>query len=292
MKKLIFTLFLLIPFLGYAQEEEKASTDLIFTNDLDSFYCKIETIGTNKITYHRYEYAGNVLFEIKKSKVKKIVFANGKTLILKDDATKPVAIKPHKEGEFPGKYSKFDKKDALKMDMVSLFMGMISFSYEHSLKRGMSVEIGAGYIFAPPFVDITMDHQQYKGFSFRGGFKFITSSDEYLKKTAHPHILKGLYVMPELMFSSYNYTNNYNGYNQIYSINSIAFTVNIGNQFVFNNNFLINWFVGVGLGESFEGYDDGFYYTHVGGYVPTPMFYDSFEIPFAFTAGFKMGFLL
>ncbi len=292
MKKLIFTLFLLIPFFGYAQEEH-ASKDLIFTYDLDSFYCKIEAIGTNKITYYRPNYAGNVLFEITKSKVKKIVFANGKTIFIKRDVVMPTANTTHKKGEFPGKYNKFDKKDALKMDMVSLFIGMASISYEHSLKRGMSVEIGAGYIFTGPFTDITMDNQQYNGFSLRGGFKFITSSDEYLLKTAHPHILKGLYVMPELMFSNYSYvSNNYLGYNNTYTTTSMAFTVNIGNQFVFNNTFLINWFVGIGVGGSLDGYDDGFYYTHVGGEVPTPLFYDSFQLPLAFTAGFKMGFLL
>lgn len=287
MKKIIFVLFLLTPFFGHAQENH-ASKDLIFTYDLDSFYCKIETIGTNKITYHRYEYAGNVIFEIKKNKVKKIVFANGKTIFIEKDVVMP----PKKKGEFPGKYNKLDKKDALKMDMVSLFLGMSSFSYEHSLKRGMSIEIGAGYIFTSPFPEVFSNHQQSRGFSIRGGVKFIASSDEYLKKTAHPHILKGLYVMPELMFSNYSYTDSYLGYNNTFSTSSIALTVNLGNQFIFQNSFLINWFVGVGLGGSFDGYDEGFYYTHVGGYIPSPFFYDIIELPLAFTAGFKMGFLL
>jgi len=288
MKNLIITLFLLIPFFGYAQEEH-TSKDLIFTYDLDSFYCKIETIGTNKVTYYRPEYAGNVLFEIKKSKVKKIVFANGKTIFINRNVEIPSANTPHKKGEFPGKYNKFDKKDALKMDMVSLLTGMASISYEHSLKRGMSVEIGAGYIFSAPYVAFTMHHQQYNGFSLRGGFKFISSSDEYLKKTAQPHILKGLYVMPELMYSSYNYES---GYNNTHTTTSAAITVNVGNQFVFNNTFLINWFMGIGLGVYFDDYKEGFYYTHAGGYVLPGLTYDSIKTPLTFTAGFKMGFLL
>jgi hypothetical protein len=116
----------------------------------------------------------------------------------------------------------------------------------------------------------------------------------------YSHLLKGWYFRPDVNFAAYNRDFEYYDYNNNNYINSRgevisgALTLSFGKQWVLSNVFLIDIYGGVGYGFSNQktnlpdNIDQYYYYGNEGynyGFVVTP------DIPLAFTAGFKVGFL-
>ena len=87
--------------------------------------------------------------------------------------------------------------------------------------------------------------------------------------------------MPEFLYISYSTTDGYQKVGITEDFSSFALTINGGYQHVFKNSFLLNFFIGGGLGKSLGDYNDTFYFSHI-------IF--SENLSFAFTAGFKLGY--
>ena len=118
------------------------------------------------------------------------------------------------------------------------------------------------------------------------GYKFIKGPDFYNKGTRFDHILRGAYVRPEISFSSYSLNSNQ-------SLNSstgpkvnttmVAFMINFGKQWVFQDRFLIDWFFGLGYGTGSNSDQNGsWHYAFVGG---------ASSFPIAVTTGIRIGVL-
>ena len=235
--------------------------------------CKVKEIGMDEIKYIMPEYSPDLIFSIDKSKVMKIIFANGKEMFFKDEMLNPDNYVDN-------------SRNAFKVDFISPLTGNTTFAFERNIRPGRSWEASLGIIGLGANV---MDDAF--GLFGRFGYKFIKSPDFYLRGMRYAHILKGGYIRPEIAFGSYSYRRtvyDYSGgypYNhQLKNVNNTfaSLMLNIGKQWVFDNSFLVDAYVGVGYGFDSDNYDDGYNFAMVTASDNTPL---------SFGAGLKVGFL-
>ncbi|RLD63941.1 MAG: hypothetical protein DRI84_09145 [Bacteroidetes bacterium] len=168
------------------------------------------------------------------------------------------------------------RKNAFKIHSM-LFNGSVALSYERSISRKISTEIGFGYIYTLPLYRTTRDYGTTRGFMLRGGLKYLFLSD----KSTTSQILDGPYLMPEFFYTSFCTKDGYQKIGITENFESYAITLNFGYQHVFKNGFLINVFLGGGIGKSMGDYNQIHYYNHI-------IFSDN--LSFALTTGLKLGF--
>jgi len=252
---------------GFAQ-------DRIIKTTKDTINCQIKEIGDDEIKYTQKDFRGDLIFGIDKNKVSKIIFSDGKELTIKDSMYDPLRYTDQ-------------NKNALKVGFLSPLFGATSFTFEHSLRPGNSIEATLGIIGLG--TDISGDSPG--GAYLKLGYKFIKSPDFYLKGMQYSHILKGAYIRPEVSFATYNskarMLYSYNGSvlssdNSTQTSTMFAIMLNIGKQWVFQDRFLIDWFTGVGYGFGDSKEDSPFHFAFLGGSDGTA---------FAITSGIRIGVL-
>jgi len=253
---------------GFAQ-------DRIIKITKDTIVCQIKEIGDDEIKYTQKDFRGDVVFGIDKNKVSKVLFSDGKELTFKDSMMDPTKYETQ-------------HKNALKVGFLSPLFGATSFTFEHSLKPGSSIEATLGIIGLG--TDFTGNSS--RGLYLKLGYKFIKSPDFYLKGMQYSHILKGAYVRPEISFSTYKSTvyaetdwmgNPIAGSSTSTETNTMfSIMLNFGKQWVFQDRFLIDWFSGVGYGFGNANFDNPFHYAFLGGSSGTA---------FAITSGIRIGIL-
>jgi hypothetical protein len=293
MKTIKFTLAILVILVAIVKSS--AQDALILRFKTDTLYVKVLEIGTDDIKYKLWPVDESMpSIAVEKSKIKKLILKNG-------------TIMKFSESDFtdPSFYEN-QRKMAVKIDMFSVLQGTISLGFEKSVSPGRSWEAGLGIIGVN-------DNTSNNGFFLRGGYKFINTPDYYTKGMRYMHILKGAYVKPELAMSIYDNTST--SYNYIYSSPTVTYTeskyrysnfalmLNFGKQWVFADRFLVDAFVGAGLGLQdkstisqksytinnsssyyYSYYDEGGEQSGIGIQVS--------ESGFAIQAGLKIGFLL
>ncbi|MCK5846686.1 MAG: hypothetical protein KAG84_04550 [Bacteroidales bacterium] len=258
------TLNILLIILGIIVSINAFAQDRIIKTNLDTIYCDIKEINTTEIKYKLPNYPADLIFGIDIEKVNKVIFRNGmeKTFTL--------------EMNNPENYTS-NNKNAIKFHFLSPMVGNIAVSYEKSISPGRSMEFGAGYIYG--FSD-----DEDNGVILRAGFKFMRTPDFYFSRMKYSHILKGSYVKPEIIFNSFN-TKNYNYQTNKYTkenVTSFSLLIVLGKQIIFSNAFLIDYYAGFGYGYTTND-NVSYYYSNT--IVET-------DIPFSFTAGLKIGFLI
>ena len=250
--------------------------DVITKRNSEVINCKVKEIGVDVVKYTLPDYPEDVLFSVENDKILKIVFENGKEKIFEIEL------------ENPENYLE-NRKNAIKIDFISPLTGNTTLGYERSIKPGQSIEAALGIIGLgsdPNDVNPT-------GFFVKFGYKFIKSPDFYMRGMRYAHILKGGYIKPEIMFGNYSKDfdhyeySGYPYYNSTYSserknITSGGIMLNLGKQWVYSNAFLVDFYVGVGYGFDSDDYEDNYHY----GFVTVAE-----DVPLAFTAGLKIGFL-
>ncbi|HEY3389379.1 MAG TPA: hypothetical protein VGK38_07405 [Prolixibacteraceae bacterium] len=267
MKK-ICILILLINILslnGFAQ-------DKIIKITKDTIACQIKEIGEDEVKYTRKEFAGEVIFGIDKNKISKILFSDGKELTFKDSMYDPARYETQ-------------HKNALKVGFLSPLFGATSFTYEHSLKPGSSIEATLGII----GLGDDINGESSSGLYLKFGYKFIKSPDFYLKGMQYSHILKGAYIRPEVSFASYSAIPSVSDYNNVgvppgtkENVTMFAIMINSGKQWVVNDRFLFDWFVGAGYGFSDAKNSNSFRFAFIGGGP---------DSKFVLTSGIRVGIL-
>lgn len=246
--------------------------DKIHKKSGDVIDCSVKEIGLDEIKYTVPGFGPELKFSIAKEKVLKVVFSNGQEIAIEDELTNPDNYRDN-------------FKNALKVDFLSPLTGNTTFYYERSIKPGRSIEAGLG------IVGLGLDPSEVNpaGFFTKFGMKFIKSPDVYLRGMRYAHVLKGSYVKPELIFGYYarDYDNFYEGSYWYYGttrrnvfIGSIM--LNFGKQWVIDNSFLVDFYVGAGYGFDSGDYDEGYHYAYVGG---------AEDIPISAAAGLKIGWL-
>ena len=269
MKKIYF-LILNISVLSYTGSAQ----DRIIKTTKDTINCQVKEIGDDEVKYTQKEFRGDLIFGIDKNKVSRIIFSDGKELKLMDSMYDPA------------QYEK-QHKNALKVGFLSPLFGATSFTFEHSLKPGNSIEATLGII----GLGINMNDYTSGGVYLKFGYKFIKSPDFYLKGMQYSHILKGAYIRPEISFATYNYKpsqmydymgNSIAGSNTTEKNTMFAIMLNFGKQWVIQDRFLVDWFTGIGYGFGNSHGDETFHFAFMGG---DP------EFPLAITSGLRIGFL-
>jgi hypothetical protein len=248
--------------------------DKLILRDGKIIECKVAEIGSDEIKYTVSEYESDVIIGIKKSKVDKIVFANGKEMVIDHLEAAKESMETNS-----GELFQIQKRNALKMEFLSPLFSVLSFSFERCIKPGSSLEATLGIVgigFKNP--------DDALGFAMKGRYKMIKSPDFYLQGMRYAHILKGKYLAPELLFAAYKGTSSEWEGAEEYTRIKFAALINIGNQWVFNDSFLMDIYIGLGYGYSNnEKLASSFPYVFsVAG--------DNF--PVAFSCGFRIGFLI
>jgi len=263
----------------FFSSQQAFSQDLIIKKTQDTIFCKISEIATDDIKYSLPEYPDDVRFSIEKGKLLKAVFSNGKEMVFIDELSNPE--------NYIGQ-----KKNAIKIDFMSPLTGNTTFAFEHSLKPGRSIEGTLGII----GLGIDPNEVDARGAFLKFGMKFIKSPDFYLRGMRYAHILKGAYVKPEISLGYYSkyihyydYSSNYQHYNykkERGNITTGAFHLDIGKQWVFDDAFLLDFFVGLGYGFAAYPKNSDSEPTYQYGYIIV-----SEDVPISLIAGLKIGFL-
>ncbi len=253
--------FSLFSFFGFTQ-------DRIIKINNDTITCKIKEIGDDEVKYTQKEFKEDVIFGIDKNKINRIVFSDGKELIIKNSM-------------FDLAQYNNQHKNGFKVGFLSPLFGATNFTFEHSLKPGSSIEATLGII----GLGTDLGGNKAAGLYLKFGYKFIKSPDFYNKGTRFDHILKGGYIRPEISFSNYS-INSEMGFTNSGGpkvTNTIfALMLNMGKQWVFSDRYLIDWFAGLGYGVGDPKQNVVWHYAFVGG-VP------GFRL--ALTTGIRIGVL-
>jgi len=252
--------------------------DLIYKKNKEVILSKIVEIGLDEIKYREYNNSESIVYSIAKSEITKIKFENGKEEFFVDDMQNSNLYADQ-------------KKQAIKFDFFSPIYYRFSFGYERSIKPGQSMEFGLGIVGLGNLPEVLKEGFNYdaSGAFARAGLKFIKTPDFYLRGMKYAHILKGSYFKPEFVMGSvtqkFDEQNWYTGIIEKRSINNtyIHIMLTAGKQTVFDDVFLIDYFVGmgyniantVGKSSNIDIYD----YASIGGTM------------MRFQAGFKVGYL-
>lgn len=257
-----FILFVLVLSVNSAFSQDK-----IIKKNQETIDCKIKEIGTDYVKYTLADYPEDVLFSIDADKLLKVVFASGQEKYFQQELTNPENYTDN-------------KKNAIKLDFMSPLTGNTTFSYERSLKPGRSMEATLGII----GLGIDPNDSDQAGIFIKYGYKFIKSPDFYFNKMRYAHILKGAYVRPEIAFAYYHYNIDpeyYGTPRERTSVFTGAVHLILGKQWIMDDVFLIDFYVGIGYGIS----DDGNAHYSYGYVVGDP------DVPVSATAGLKIGLL-
>ncbi len=278
--------------------------DLIYKKNKDVILGKILEIGVDEIKYKDFKNLDGPTISIAKNELQKIKMESGKETYFTDDMTNS------------NNYAD-NKKNAIKIDFLAPMYGQTTFGYERSMGVGASIEfnfgiIGWGVNNYKPSSDnygYSSDGVSASGAFVRAGYKFIKSPDFYLKGMRYAHVMKGSYVRPELTIGACNETLTYSNNNSYYfggasstpgrtltkQVQFGAIMIDFGKQWVMNNIFLVDYFVGFGYGFSSKK-DDKDYNNNLGtlGYSGNNHAFIGpwSSTPFAFTCGLKVGMLI
>jgi len=243
--------------------------DRIVKRDGETITCKVIEIGTGEIKYSLAEYDFQVQFSMQKKQVDRVIFKNGKELVIDHAASAMESAEYNSRDLFL-----VQNKNAIKVSFLGPVAGTTTLGYERAIKPGQSIEAEVGLI------GLAFNNESRgsgAGVGFSAGYKFIRSPDHYLEGMRYAHILKGGYVRPEINFAAYQAK--VNDVNR--NIANFVVLLTLGKQWIYSDVFLVDLFVGVGYGyasESIANYPS--YYFMVGE-----------NVPLAGKAGFRIGFL-
>lgn len=275
MKNLTFIIAILAFSLNSYGQTSKL--DSIFIKNTTVIIGKVLEIGTSEVKYVQPQINEEVVYIIGKDEIERIVFFNGNEQQFNTEPKKFATVESNSEELF-----KVQKKNALKVDFLSIAANTLALTYERSLKPGRSIEFSTGII----GIGTALKEEDASGILFRGGYKLTKSPDFYINEMRYSHILKGSYVKFEFDFASYDVTGSMNFFDdeERYGNTKWALLIVLGKQWVFGDNFLIDIYSGFGLGDnSIEDLD----LTYPYGFLTLG---DNF--PLAFSLGMRLGFLI
>ncbi len=242
--------------------------DRIIKRDGDIIDCNVVEIGSEEIKYIQLEYGPDLQFGILKSKVDRIIFADGNEMIIDHLEIARETTEMNSADLFL-----VQRRNAIKTAFLSPLTGVTAFSYERALKPGRSMEftlslIGLGF----------NNPEDAVGLGLKAGYKFIRSPDHFIRGMRYAHILKGGYVKPEIAFARYDLRS------KDEEVIKAALIVNLGKQWIFSDVFLVDLYFGVGYGMTTSQIEDPEY--------PHDFVVVDPEFPLALDAGFRLGFLI
>jgi hypothetical protein len=223
--------------------QDEQTQDTIFQRKGEIIICKVKEIGISEVKYVRKDYNPDLLFSISKNDIVKIVYADGKVQIFEIQSELAGNIEQNSQDLF-----QIQKKNAIKFDFISLVNNTFCLTYEGCLKPARTLEFSIGVV----GIGFAEKKDMASGILFRGGYKLIRSPDYYLKGMRYAHIMKGPYLKFEFDFASYGIE----GYKDLfeskekYTLTKWALLMVFGNQWVFNDAFVVDLYSGIGIGKN------------------------------------------
>lgn len=262
----IITLFLVATFAtSFAQEK----LDRIIRKDGEAIECVVTEIGADEIKYN-YPDRPALSFGIDKALVDRVEFATGEVIDVEKSTFDNMA------------YYANQNKRALKTGFLKPLNTNLEFTYEQLIRPGRAWESTIGVI----GIGFDPDDRNPVGFYGKYAYKLIRTPDYYMHRMHYAHILKGTYIAPEIStrFVKYDKRNYYwPPQDEVERVEefSVAFTLKIGKQWVFDNFLVIDIFAGLGYG--FNNNNDNYDWVNYGYTIGTE------DFPLAFTSGFRVG---
>ncbi len=237
MRNLLLLSLLLIIGMNAIQAQDK-----ITLKNGETLLVKVVEFGVEDVKYRMYEAPDDApIYAKEKYRIQKVQLQSGEEFSYALDA---ILDPVNYEGQ---------KRHALKFGFLSPFNNIIALGYERSIRPGRSMELGLGYIGA----GFGINSEGARGATMNAGWKFINIGDNPTMGGRYAHLLKGSYIKPELIFTAYSadYTV-WDWPNPItterQSFFAAALLLNFGKQWVFDDIFLVDVFLGVGYGYHSE----------------------------------------
>lgn len=157
-----------------------------------------------------------------------------------------------------------DRMQAAKFAFFGPILGQFSLGYERMLNVDLGLDVQVGLVNFDEDPDNTNNSNE--GAMYRGGYvalgvKYMLYPDKTQPVFKDKHTMDGLFIMPQLVFSSFDetrhesvYSTNYTGpaieVETVYSRQSTALILNLGYQVVFKNRLMLQYYAGMGYSMS------------------------------------------
>jgi len=236
-----------------------------------------------------------------------LIFFYSQIFAQNKNAEKRIAIVPTNKTS----NASLNSGSVLKLNVFAPLLGYSQFSFEKSIANHSDIEFGIGIIGAgknlniePHTLSLSLDrfgsnnyrpgHKNQFGAFFEFGYKFIKpfSSKEISQNNFNAaNIFEGPYIKPSFIFGAYSF-NQFRDDSTTAKIRRHhsfgALMLNLGHQWVFDSKIVLELYFGGGAEIDNVKDGDGLY----GHPFVLAVAKDNPSINFAFTAGFRFGFLL
>ncbi|MFT7613857.1 MAG: hypothetical protein ACI9J3_002837 [Parvicellaceae bacterium] len=257
MKNFIITAaILLTSVIGFAQQD----TIVKKTNEKIPCYIVKVDDANELIVYRVIDEVNSPQLSMVYSRVRKIVFRNGQSLIIEnlDEVVETESFINM-------------RKNAIKANMIKPLFNSFELSYERSVQPSINIQGTVGIVTEAMNVgEIGEQRTAEKGVYFKFQTKFFTKS---VKSGDRSHPLAGAYIAPEIILTAYNYNQNAYLYNYQTGASTVssenfsnaagAFMLNFGKQWVLADVLLVELFGGLGLDFGESDYRDTRRYSHI-----------------------------
>ena len=225
------TKILIILFVALLASSAEAQ-DVIHKKNGKTIEAKIVELGTTEIKYRQFSEPDGPIYVEEKENITKIVFQDGRTEFYGTPRMDDAAM-------FEGQ-----KKSAIKISFLGPLLGYTNILYERNIKPGRSWEVKAGIIGLGKQYD-----DKAVGFLGSWAYKFYRKPDFHTAEMKRTHILQGGYLKPEI-FAGYSsfYDVDDSTNNEKESHGTFGLLLNIGKQWVFDSDLVLDLAFGIGYG--------------------------------------------
>ncbi|HEX2617514.1 MAG TPA: hypothetical protein VHL57_08220 [Flavobacteriales bacterium] len=262
---LAFATCLFLPRIATAQ-------DTLYLQTGKSLVVHVDEIGLEEVKYH--VPGQEVVRVIDREEVRRIGLHDGTAIAVPHDPMS-VAYDPRL----------LAKKNAVKMEVLSLALDHLTFGYERVIKPWMNVEgrmsvIGVG--------NAKLGDRGH-GVMFAAGIKFISRPEQFQRGMRLGHPLAGRYVKPEILINSFTAGYVYDGWfntgGNSTRYTNVALNVILGKQRFLGDGITFDTWIGIGYG--FQTTDQG------SGFADRTWCYNHLllgnSLPIALSAGMSLG---
>ncbi|CAN5434049.1 hypothetical protein BH11BAC2_BH11BAC2_00190 [soil metagenome] len=218
----------------------KAQDTLQLVKNAEILVVKVTEIGIDEIKYLPWGANEAPIIVLEKSKVRKIILANGTVINFFSD---PLQISETDERAR-------EKTHVIKFQFFSPLYYSLAFGYETVLKKGMNLEGKIGLI----GVGLGDGRPNASGVYFKAGPKFWTGKDYYYRGERRSHPLRGAYIKPELIYNHFWQDQTVNTVKKRITYDNLAFNIIFGKQYLLGDILTLDWYFGMGYGYQHSSY--------------------------------------
>lgn len=285
---------MLIPlflFLG-KDSQSQGLRDTIVTKNKKNIICKVTKITDTDIEYKKDTVSDAIIYTTSKNDVMEIRLGNGKIETIVPD-----------EMEMNHEAQIINKRSSIKVHFFSPLYHYLAFTYERSIRMGTNLEGTFGLINTSMFnFSSNTNVNPVMGGTIVIGPKFILGHSFYIKGMKYSHPLKGSYIKPELILTTFTEKGLNNYYGPTYSgqptnlrTNSVAILLTYGNQYILGNILTFGFNFGIGYAFVYANYTNPL----VNNYMTDPSsnisnLYNQEkipDIPLSFTGSVTIGYI-